>query len=62
MTEPTPDKDGRIASLLAQLADLGGEEETLAAYRREAEAFDPAASTAGIERALLALERARKAP
>ena len=32
------------------------------AYRREAEAFDPVASTAGIERALIALEAARTPP
>jgi hypothetical protein len=62
MTEPTPDKDEKIALLLGKLADLSGEEEELEAYRREAEAFDPAASTAGIERALIALEAARTPP
>jgi len=62
MAEPPQKKDEQIALLLQKLADLSGEEEALAACRREAEAFDPAASTAGIERALIALEAARTPP
>ncbi|MBI5245662.1 MAG: hypothetical protein HY923_00650 [Elusimicrobia bacterium] len=56
-TEPSRDKDAEIARLLGELADLTGEEEALAAYRREAEAFEPAVSTESIARALLALEK-----
>ncbi len=62
MTDPPLKRDEKIARLLGQLADLSGEEETLEAYRREAEAFDPVASTEGISRALLELESEGRPP
>ncbi|MBI4060443.1 MAG: hypothetical protein HY403_03350 [Elusimicrobia bacterium] len=62
MTEPPPGRDAKIARLMSRLADLSGEEAALEACRREAEAFDPVASTEGIARALAALEAARRAP
>ena len=49
-------KDAEIAHLLAKLADLSAEDGALEACRREAEAFDPALSTAGIALDLLAVE------
>lgn len=62
MSFPSEDKDAEIARLLDQLADLSGEEASLEACRREAEAFDPAAAVEGIARALEALKAARKPP
>lgn len=62
MTDPRHGKDAEIARLLSKLADLSGEAETLDAYRREAEAFDPIASTKSISSALDALENEGKPP
>lgn len=52
MTQPPEDKDEAISRLMSALADLSGEEAALEACRREAEAFEPAASVEGIARAL----------
>jgi hypothetical protein len=62
MSGPPLKKDEKIARLLGKLADLSGEEETLEAYRREAEAFDPVASTESISLALLELENDGRRP
>ena len=59
MSSPSPEKDAEIARLLGQLADLSDEEAALEAYRREAESFDPEASTESISRALLVLAAER---
>lgn len=62
MPGPPLKKDEQIARLLGKLADLSGEEEAMEAYRREAEDFDPAASTESISRALTGLENAVRPP
>lgn len=62
MTDPHHENDAEIAQLLSELADLTGEEAALAAYLREAEAFEPAASTESIARALIALEQEASPP
>jgi hypothetical protein len=52
-----PEKNAAvIAGLLNQLADLSAEGETLEAYRREEDKFEPALSAAAIALDLLALE------
>ncbi len=51
-----PDKNaGLIADLLNRLADVSGEAVALAAYRREADAFDPDLSTALVALDLLSI-------
>src|SRR3569832_1524700 len=46
----------RIAALLNLLADVSGETAALEALRREADAFEPALSAAGVALGLLSLE------
>jgi hypothetical protein len=62
MAQPPEDKDEAISRLMSALADLSGEQEALAALRREADAFDPGASAESIARALLALKTEGRAP
>lgn len=62
MTHSPDDKDAAIARLLNELADLSGEQEALAAYRREAESFEFASAVAGVARALHALETEGRLP
>lgn len=54
--EPDDEKSARIARLMGELADLSGEEEALAACRREAEEDAPALIAAGVAVDLLSLE------
>ena len=51
MPNSPEEKDAAIARLLSTLADLSGERKALEAYRREAEAFEPAASLESVARA-----------
>lgn len=56
MAEPLEKNAARIAALLNLLSDVSGETAALEALRREADAFEPALSAAGIALDLLSLE------
>lgn len=56
MTDSLDKNSEVIAGLLNRLADVSAEKAELAAYRREADLFDPSLSTAGIVLDLLAIE------
>lgn len=59
-TTPSPGKnDAAIARLMSRLADLSDEGPALAAYRLEADAFEPAAAAESVARALISLKAER---
>lgn len=61
MTPPPEENDAAIARLMSRLADLSDEGPALAAYRMEADAFEPAAAAESVARALISL-RAERSP